>query len=69
MSMDDELVLPLQKRAVAQYAINEEGDRELRLFIADKEISFDEPELFAFGENLVRQSRFTAGAALGWAAG
>ncbi|MBP7659108.1 MAG: hypothetical protein KA778_03855 [Burkholderiaceae bacterium] len=67
--MDDELVLPLQKRAVAQYAINEEGERELRLFIADKEISFDEPELFAFGENLVRQSRFTAGAALGWAAG
>lgn len=67
LSMDDVLVLPLQRRAVAQYATGEDGLRELRLFIADKEISFDEPELFSFGESLVRQSRFAAGTALDWA--
>ncbi len=69
LSMHDELVLPLQRQAVAQYATSEEGLRELRLYIADKEISFDEPELFAFGERLVTQPRFTAAEALTWAEG
>ncbi len=69
LSMHDELVLPLQRQAVAQYATSDEGIRELRLYIADKEISFDEPELFAFGERLVTQSRFKAADALGWADG
>jgi hypothetical protein len=62
----DALVLPLHKRLVVQYADNEAGQRELRLFYADKEITFDEPELFAFGEALARQSLFTAGEALQW---
>ena len=69
LSMHDELVLPLQRQAVAQYATSDDGTRELRLYIADKEISFDEPELFAFGERLVTQSRFKAADALGWAGG
>ena len=63
---DEQLVLPRHKRVVVQYAVNEAGQRELRLFYADKEISFDEPELFTFGETLAQQSRFTAADALCW---
>ena len=47
---DDLLVFPLNKRAVTQYAVGEDGARELRVYYDDKEISFDEPDLFAFGE-------------------
>ena len=67
LALHDELVLPLHKRVVTQYFDDPaSGVRELRLFYADKEISFDEPELFAFGETLARQSRFVAGDALAW---
>ena len=66
---DDELVLPLHQRTVAQYARDSLGATELRLFYGDKEISFDEPELFAFGETLAKQSRFVARSAMQWAAG
>lgn len=62
----DELVLPMHQRVVTQYGSNDQGARELRLFYADKEISFDEPELFSFGETLAKQSRFVAGNALAW---
>ena len=62
---DDLLRLPMHQRVVVQYADNDEGRRELRLFYADKEISFDEPELFTFGETLATQSQFAAGQALG----
>ena len=65
----DELVLPLHKRVVTQYATTTAGARELRLFYGDKEISFDEPELFTFGETLGKQSRFVAGAAMSWGEG
>ena len=63
----DELVLPMHKRMVTQYATT--GTRELRLFYGDKEISFDEPDLFVFGETLGKQSRFVAGAATSWGEG
>jgi len=66
---DDELVLPLHKRAVVQYARNDEGATELRLFHDDKEISFDEPELFTFGEMLAQQARFVARDAVQWGEG
>jgi hypothetical protein len=66
---DDELVLPMNKRVVAQYGSNEDGIRELTLYYGDKEISFDEPELFAFGETLARQPRFIAGASVLWSEG
>jgi hypothetical protein len=65
----EELVLPLHQRVVTQYATGEAGARELRLYYADKEISFDEPEYFAFGETLARQSRFVAGSAAQWGEG
>lgn len=66
---DDELVLLLHKRVVVQYAKDTYGKRELRLFYDDKEISFDEPELFGFGEMLAKQSRFIARLATQWGQG
>lgn len=64
----DELVLPQRQRMVTQYSTNQQGARELQLFYGNQEISFDEPELFAFGETLAQQSRFMASDALGWGA-
>ena len=66
---DDELELPMHRRLVVQYATNDEGRRELRLYHQDKEISFDEPEMFAFGEALARQPRFVASEATAWGTG
>lgn len=65
----DILVLPLQKRMVVQYGTSDEGLRELRLYYGAKEVSFDEPDLFAFGETLAQQSRFEAGVATLWGEG
>lgn len=65
----DELVFPMHKRAVAQYSTDESGTVELHLYYGDKEISFDEPELFAFGESLAKSSRFIAGSAVEWGEG
>jgi hypothetical protein len=69
LAPDEELVLPLHKRVVTQYASGEDGAPELRLFYGDKEISFDEPELFPFGERLAKQERFLAGSAAAWGPG
>ncbi len=66
---DDLLVFPLNKRAVTQFATNDDGARELRLYYDDKEISFDEPDLFAFGQQLAEQSQFTARSATAWGQG
>jgi hypothetical protein len=66
---DDELVLYMHKRVIAQYATNEYGATELRLYYGPKEISFDEPDLFAFGETLAKQTRFIAKAATAWGNG
>lgn len=64
---DTRLVLPRHKRMVTQrFTDPVSGAHELRLFYGDKEISFDEPELFGFGETLARQSRFAAGEAVAW---
>lgn len=63
---DEELVFPLNKRCIVQYS---PAGLELYLYYGDKEISFDEPELFAFGEQLAKQSRFVAKAALTWGNG
>jgi hypothetical protein len=66
---DDELVLLMHKRVVVQYTKDTYGKPELRLFYDDKEISFDEPELFGFGETLAKQSRFVARSATQWVPG
>lgn len=62
----EELVFPKHKRLVAQYSADESGKRELHLYYGEKDIVFDEPELFAFGESLAREPRFVAGDALRW---
>ena len=62
----DTLVFPLHKRALMQYMESDEGTKELFIFYGDKEVSFDEPHLFSFGENLVKQDRFIATAATLW---
>ena len=68
LAATDELVLPKHKRVFAQYVNGDSGAPELRLYYGDKEISFDEPELFDFGEGLAKQSRFVAGTATTWGA-
>ena len=66
LAADDELIFPKHKRVFAQYVTGESGVTELRLYYGDKEISFDEPELFEFGEGLAKQPRFVAGTATTW---
>src|SRR4051812_5317473 len=68
MRQDDELVFPMSKAAFAQYWEDADTPRELRVFYKDKEISFDDPAFFSFGENLIKQSTFRAGDALTWGA-
>jgi hypothetical protein len=63
---DDELVFPLSKGAFAQYWEEGGASRTLRLFYRDREIRFDDPAFFAFGEALAGQSRFRAGDAVSW---
>jgi hypothetical protein len=68
LRQDDELVFPMSKAAFAQYWEDAETPRELRVFYKDKEIAFDDPAFFSFGENLIKQSTFRAGDALEWGA-
>ncbi len=65
----DELRLPMSRRMVVQQAVSDEGQPELILYYEDKEVLFDEPHLFAFGETLARQDRFRADAATAWGDG
>ncbi len=66
VNQDDVLFLPMRKRMVVQYAVGQAGTQSLHLFYDDKEITFDEPAFFAFGETLAAQSSFKAGDAAGW---
>lgn len=65
----DELVLPMSRRMVVQHGTTDDGRPELVLYYEDKEVFFDEPELFAFGETLARQTRFRADTATRWGDG
>jgi hypothetical protein len=58
----------MSKGAFSQYWEDEETPRELRVFYRDKEIAFDDPAFYSFGEELTKQSRFRAGDALSWGA-
>ncbi len=66
LHQDDELLFPLSKAAFSQYWEDEETPRELRVYYRDKEIAFDDPAFYSFGETLIKQSRFRAGDALQW---
>jgi hypothetical protein len=69
VSQSDDLVVPKHRQMFAQYLADEAGATELHLFYGDREISFDEPDLFPFGEALAKHPRFTAGDATGWGEG
>ena len=69
LAPDDALHLPMNKRSVVQYAESPEGVRELHLYCGTKEIVFDEPDLFAFGEALVRHGSFVARDSTTWGEG
>ncbi|MGH8652751.1 MAG: hypothetical protein ACREYE_11550 [Gammaproteobacteria bacterium] len=69
LDADDELVFPKHKCEVTQYSTDASGAVELHLYYGEKEISFDEPELFAFGEGLAKHSRFVARTATTWGEG
>jgi hypothetical protein len=69
LDQQDELSFPMNKRVIAQYSKTADGAPELHLYYGDKEISFDEPELFPFGEKLATQARFAAGTATSWGEG
>jgi hypothetical protein len=66
LHQDDELLFPMSKGAFSQYWEDEETPRELRVYYRDKEIAFDDPAFYSFGETLIKQSRFRAGDALQW---
>ncbi|HEX8512066.1 MAG TPA: hypothetical protein VF688_03065 [Allosphingosinicella sp.] len=66
LHQDDQLLFPLSKAAFSQYWEDEETPRELRVYYRDKEIAFDDPAFYNFGETLIKQSRFRAGDALQW---
>ncbi|MGA9582451.1 MAG: hypothetical protein WBR13_10840 [Allosphingosinicella sp.] len=66
MHQDDELLFPMSKGAFVQYWEDEETPRELRVYFRDKEIAFDDPAFYSFGETLIKQSSFRAGDALQW---
>ena len=65
----DQLFLPLNKRVVVQYAVGGDGARELHLYCGPKEVIFDEPELFGFGETLAKHASFIAGSSVQWTIG
>ena len=69
LEADDLLLLPLGKSMIVQYVRPAGGPVELKLFHGAREIVFDEPELFVFGETLARQSTFAAGEAATWGEG
>ena len=68
MQPNDLLELPMAQRMVIQYRPTAEA-RELCLYYGAREISFDDPDMFAFGETLGRQTRFVAQDAIQWGSG
>ena len=66
---EDELVFPKHKRVTTQYSPDPSGVTELHLYYGEKEVSFDDPKLFAFGEGLAQHERFIARDATTWGTG
>ncbi|WP_375768373.1 hypothetical protein NR798_42960 [Archangium gephyra] len=63
------LYVPLRRRFVSEYVTNAEGNKELLIHFGFNEVSFDEPDLFSFGETLLEQDQFMAGSATTWSMG
>src|SRR5262245_52841318 len=65
----DRLHVPHRKRMSHAYVTSDSGARELCIYYGAKEVTFDEDRLFAFGEQLARQSSFIAETAASWGPG
>lgn len=66
---EDMLCCPHHRRMVSEYVTTESGGQELHIYYGEKDITFDEPELFQFGESLAAHERFVARDATNWGAG
>ncbi len=65
----DRLFVPHRKRLSHSYVNNDEGVPALHIDYGLKEIVFDEPQYFAFGERVVREASFTGEDATAWGPG
>lgn len=65
----ERLYLPHRKRVHSTYVVDADGHRALRIDYGRQEVTFDEPHLFAFGEQLVSRSSFTGDEATTWGPG
>jgi hypothetical protein len=65
----ERLFVPNRKRLSSAYGVNENGERELRLFYGMKEVTFDDERYFAFGEQLVAAPAFTGEHVTTWGPG
>ncbi len=66
---DDGLVFMKRRRAYVQHFTAQDGSKQLNIYFGDNEISFDEIDLFGFGESLAMQATFVASAATHWGKG
>lgn len=66
ISESSRLVFPFYKRVVTHYETNANGERVLLLFYGNREISFDEPKFFGFGETLAKMPNFMAMECIAW---
>jgi len=69
LTPSDELLLPLRRRLDSCYAEDEDHNPCFHLYYGEKEVVFDEPELFPFAEALVQAQRFTGEQATAWGPG
>jgi hypothetical protein len=69
LTEDTKLLFLQHRRLFVEYSTTASGERELHLYYGDKEISFDDPELFAFGEGLAKHEQFQAREVIAWGTG
>jgi hypothetical protein len=65
----ERLFVPHRKRISYTYVTSAEGVQELRIDYGAKEVTFDDPRFFAFGEQLVATPAFTGELATTWGPG
>lgn len=66
---DDELICPHHRRMVGEYLTGDSGSQEYHIHYGEKDITFDDPDLFAFGEELTKHERFSGHDATTWGGG
>lgn len=69
LNRKDVIFFPNFKRVIAEYSINESGTKEFHIFYGQKEVCFDDPELFDFGKELAKHENFVAHEATAWGKG